>query len=198
MFNEFMKLVTPSSIGTFGDLLKLNEISSLGGPDLKKLVSVTTVFCFTLALFLNYEFLNIQQHNIVFGQEENSSNSTITIPTTISKEAQYALINITSHMPEFVTLGPNDLKGWEELNKQVFVMSIAQSQSIVDNFGANITSTKLGDVNVLDIKPKDWMENDKILIYVHGGGYTILGANSTLTSSVPMANVSGLRVISVD
>lgn len=123
---------------------------------MKKLVSVTAIFCFTLTLFLNGEFLNIQQHNIVFGQEENSINSTITIPTTISKEAQYALINITSQMPEFVTPGPNDLKGWEELNKQVSIMSIAQSQSIVDSFGANITSTKLGDVNVLDIKSKDW------------------------------------------
>jgi epsilon-lactone hydrolase len=165
---------------------------------LNKLLSVTAVICFTLSLFLYSEFLNIQQHNIAFSQEENSSNSTITIPTTISKEAQYALRNITSQMPEFVTPGPNDLKGWEELNKQVSSMSIAQSQSIVDSYGANITSTKLGDVNVLDIKPKDWIENDKILIYVHGGGYTILGANSTLTSSVPMANVTGLRVISVD
>jgi len=151
---------------------------------LKKLLSVTAVICFTLSLFLHSEFVNIQQHNIAFSQEENNSNSTITIPTTISKEAQLALINITSQMPEFVTPGPNDLKGWEELNKEVSVMSIAQSQSIVDSFGANITSTKLGNVNVLDIKPKDWIDNDKIIIYVHGGGYTILGANSTLTSSV--------------
>jgi epsilon-lactone hydrolase len=77
-------------------------------------------------------------------------------------------------------------------------MSIAQSQSLVDNFKPNITSTKLRDVNVLDIKPKNWIDNGKVLVYVHGGGYTILGANSTLNNSVPMANATGLRVISVD
>ena len=30
------------------------------------------------------------------------------------------------------------------------------------------------------------------------GGYTTLGANSTLNNSVPMANATGLRVISID
>lgn len=53
-------------------------------------------------------------------------------------------------------------------------MSISQSESVVDSFGANVSLTKLGDVKVLDIKPKDWTESDKILIYVHGGGHTIL------------------------
>ncbi len=130
-------------------------------------------------------FLNIDQQYITFGQNETSSNSTITIPTTISSEAQNALINITTQMPEFVNPGPYDLKGWEELNKQVSAMSIAQSQSLVDNFKPNITSTKLGNVNVLDIKPKNWVDNGKVLVYVHGGGYTILGANSTLNNSVP-------------
>ena len=53
-------------------------------------------------------------------------------------------------------------------------------------------------MNVLDIKPANWTDNGKILVYVHGGGYTILGANSTLNNSVPMANATGLRVISID
>ena len=101
-------------------------------------------------------------------------------------------------MPEFVTPEANDIEGWEKLNKQISTMSTAQSQSLVDSFESNITSTKLGNVNVLDIKPANWTDNGKILIYVHGGGYTILGANSTLNNSVPMANTTGLRVMSID
>jgi epsilon-lactone hydrolase len=144
-------------------------------------------------------FLNTNQQNMTFGQNETSSNnSTITIPTTITSEAQNALKNITSQMPEFVTPGPNDLKGWEELNKQVSAMSTAQSQSLVDSFETNITPTKLGNVSVLDIKPKGWVNNGKVLVYIHGGGYTILGANSTLNNSVPVANATGLRIISID
>ena len=143
-------------------------------------------------------FLNIHHQNTTFGQEENSSNSTIAIPTTISKEAQNTLVNITTQMPEFVPPKPDDLKGWGELNKQISAMSISQSQSLVDSFEANITSAKLGNVSVVDIKPKGWVDQGKALIYVHGGGYTILGANSTLNNSVPISNATGLRVISID
>ncbi len=100
---------------------------------MKKLI-LGAAFCLGFALFF-CGFLNTNQQNMTFGQNETSSNnSTITIPTTISSEAQNALKNITSQMPEFVTPGPNDLKGWEELNKQVSAMSTAQSQSLVDSF----------------------------------------------------------------
>jgi len=149
-------------------------------------------------IFFLSGLLNIDHQYIALGQNETSSNSTITIPTTIAKETQNALINITTQTPEFVTPGPNDLKGWNEMNKQYSSMFSEQSQSLVESFKPNITSTKLGNVPVLDIKPKNWMDNGKILIYVHGGGYTILGANSTLNNSVPMANATGLRVISID
>ena len=112
---------------------------------MKKLI-LGAAFCLGFALFF-CGFLNTSQQNMTFGQNETSSNnSTITIPTTISSEAQNALKNITSQMPEFVTPGPNDLKGWEELNKQVSAMSTSQSQSLVDSFETNITSTKLGNV----------------------------------------------------
>lgn len=164
---------------------------------MKKLV-LGAVFCLGFAL-LFCGSLNTNQENIAFGRNETSSNnSTITIPTTISKETQNALINITSQIPEFVTPGSNDLKGWEVMNKEISAMSITQSQPLVDKFEPNITSTKLGDINVLDIKPKDWADNGKVLVYVHGGGYTILDANSTLNNSVPVSNATGLRVISVD
>jgi acetyl esterase/lipase len=163
---------------------------------MKKIIPATA-FYLAFALFLSVS-LNTDQQNVVFSQKDNGSNSAITIPTTISKEAQNALINITKQNPEFAMPGPNDLKGWDEMNKQITEIFIAQTQSLVESFKPNITSTKLGNVPVLDIKPKNWVDNGKILVYVHGGGYTILGANSTLNSSVPMANATGLRVVSID
>lgn len=82
---------------------------------------------FVLVLYSSV-FLDINQKNVIYGQiATNSSNPTITIPTTISKEAQNALKNIASQMPEFVTPEPNDLNGWAELNTQVSATSIAQS-----------------------------------------------------------------------
>ena len=72
------------------------------------------------------------------------------------------------------------------------------TQPAVDSYHPNITVTELGDVNVLDIKPRDWRDNGKVLVYLHGGGYTLLSANSTLSTAATMANSTGLRVISVD
>jgi acetyl esterase/lipase len=68
----------------------------------------------------------------------------------------------------------------------------------VDSYHPNITVAELGDVNVLDIRPRDWRDNGKVLVYIHGGGYTLLSANSTLGTAATVANSTGLRVISVD
>jgi acetyl esterase/lipase len=124
------------------------------------------------------------------------------IPTTISKEAQIMLKNITSNMPPpFLTPGPNDLEGWKELNQQIESMVIVQSKPILNSLKPNVTFTQLGGdtvVDVLDIKPKNWKDNGKVIVYLHGGGYTILSANSTLSNAATIANTTGLRVISVD
>lgn len=154
------------------------------------------IFCLSFILLFFSGFLNIHQLNIVYSQEE--SNSMINIPETISENAQNMLRNITSQVPELVPPDPNNKNGWKQLNRQISAMSIAQSKPFVNSFEPNITSTKLGNVDILDIKPKNWMDNGKILVYVHGGGYTILGANSTLNNSVPMANATGLRIVSID
>ena len=77
-------------------------------------------------------------------------------------------------------------------------MFMQLSQPIVDSYQPNITAAKLGDINILDVKPKGWRDNGKVLIYVHGGGYALLGANSTLANPAVVANATGLRIISVD
>jgi epsilon-lactone hydrolase len=150
-------------------------------------------------LFMSLQpFTFVQAQNATDIAQANKSESGISIPSTISKEAKEILENLTMNMPSIVIPSSDDLKGWQELNQESSSMFMQMSQPIVDSYQPDVTATKLRDVNVLDIKPKDWKDNGKILIYVHGGGYTILGANSTLGNVAPVANITGLRVISVD
>jgi len=156
-------------------------------------------------MLLSYVLSANLQPPLYFVQAQNSTNvsqndtSKISIPTTISKKAQEMLKNMTMNLPpSFVTPAPDDLEGWKKLNQQLSSMDFYGSQRTVDSYQPNVTVTKLGNVNVLDIKPKDWKDNGKVLVYLHGGGYTFLSANSTLGAAVPVANTTGLRVISVD
>jgi epsilon-lactone hydrolase len=139
-----------------------------------------------------------QAQNLTNTIQTNNSSSQIYIPTTISKAAQEILKNLTMDIPTFVVPNSDDLKGWQKLNQQIGPMFMQLFQPIVDRYQPNITATKIGDVNVLDIKPKDWRDNGKVLVYLHGGGYVSLDANSTLGNAATMANSAGLRVISVD
>jgi epsilon-lactone hydrolase len=172
-----------------------------------KLGSITVAIGLsTITIMLLSHLLSANlQPQLYFVQAQNSTNvsqndtSKISIPTTISKKAQEMLKNMTMNLPpSFVTPAPDDLEGWKKLNQQLSSMPIYGSQLTVDSYKPNVTVTKLGNVNVLDVKPKDWKDNGKVLVYLHGGGYTFLSANSTLGAAVPVANKTGLRVISVD
>ena len=166
-------------------------------------VSVTIGFC-TFILFLSFlltinlqpSLYSVQAQNSIEGNRQNDSK--FFVPTTISEQAQEILKNLSMNIPSISTPDPSDLEGWAKLNQQLGSMNIYGPQSIVDSYQSNITYTKLGDVNVIDVKPNGWKDNGKILMYLHGGGYTLLNANSTLGAVMPVANSTGLRVISVD
>jgi epsilon-lactone hydrolase len=56
----------------------------------------------------------------------------------------------------------------------------------------------MNGVPVVDIRPDNWTDNRKVRVYVHGGGYTMFSAHSSIPSSGPMGRATGLRTISVD
>lgn len=137
----------------------------------------------------------------VFGQDPNTdynASKSIYIPQSISKESQDFLKDFSQYASILVTPSPDNLKEWQSLNQQITPMFSEMSKPIVDLYQPNVSATNLGGVKVLDIKPRDWVNNGKVLVFVHGGGFTSLSANSTLGFTVPVANKTGLQVISVD
>ncbi len=75
---------------------------------------------------------------------------------------------------------------------------IKRSKPLVDKLEPIVTEMELGGVPVVDIKPRNWKENGKVMLYTHGGAYTLFSASSSLGSAVLMAETPGLRVISID
>jgi epsilon-lactone hydrolase len=168
------------------------------------LLTLNTIILSCSLLFLLFTtFLSLKP--IYFAEAQNSTNDVqnnnthqIYIPITISKEAQEELRKIAFNSFNFKIPDPADLIGWKKLYQEHESMDLFGSQSTIDLYQPNITETKLGGVKVLDIKPKNWQDNGKVLVYTHGGAYTLLSANSSLSSSILAANATSLRVISID
>jgi hypothetical protein len=43
------------------------------------------------------------------------------------------------------------------------------SQPIIDSYQPYITESKLGGIQALDVKSKNWNDNGKALVYTYGG-----------------------------
>ncbi len=120
------------------------------------------------------------------------------IPTTVSEEAA-AIIRMLPD-PSLKPTAPahDDIKAWTAIQREMETHSLERSKPIVKKLGSFVTEMKLGGVPVVDIKPRNWKDNGKVMVYTHGGAYTLFSAYSTLGSAALMAEITGLRVISID
>jgi len=143
---------------------------------------------------------NFKANATSIGSSTDIQNDTfqVHIPTTISKEAQEELGKITVNPSTMKAPDPSDLKGWEEQYRETESFFINESQQIKDLYRPNITETDFAGIQVIDIKPKNWEDNGKVLVYTHGGDYTFGSANSTVGGPILAANATGLRVVSIN
>ena len=120
------------------------------------------------------------------------------VPTTISQEAQKVLRNFKFKELDYKFPGPNDTVEWKKFWEYNEKAMMPFSDTIINYYHPELLDTFMGNVPVIDVKPKNWKNNGKILVYVHGGAYTLFSAKTMLMGSVPVADVTGLRVISIN
>jgi epsilon-lactone hydrolase len=162
---------------------------------ISKPVITNIIISFSVLLVLLVAgFSYFQSHYSAYAQNKTDQ---LYIPTTVSEAAKKEMLNLPASV-DFEVPDPDDLSGWRMLNQILEPGALNLSQSAVDRYDPTITEINLGGVNALDIKPKNWTDNGKVLVYTHGGAYTLLSANSTLWLSALAADSTGLRVISID
>ncbi|MEN8126076.1 MAG: alpha/beta hydrolase [Bacteroidota bacterium] len=123
------------------------------------------------------------------------------IPVTISDEAKEVLDEWTiqsrndeAHMPK----GDAPAEEWAEKQDEFQETAKDPLPELLDKFKPKVDTVFFGGIRAIDVKPKDYQKSDKIVIYIHGGAYTFFTADVTLLSSVPLADLSGLRIVSID
>jgi len=127
-----------------------------------------------------------------------NENNQFSIPSTISETAQktlasYADPKMTPKLPQ-----ADDIEGWSAIQAHMEEEELKGSREVAKSLKSNIREVNLNGVPVLDITPNNYKDNGKVLVYTHGGAYTLFSAKSTLGFSATMAEVTGMRVVSVD
>ncbi len=151
---------------------------------------MTTLGRFFLALFATV---------LLAGGIAKAQDRNIYVPNTISAEAQQVLRGIIGAKPYArVAPQPDDLESWRQLHAANEAALQGPNNNAVIRTGVTVSDAEMGGVPVLDIRPRGWKDNGKVLVYTHGGAYTFFSARSTLGSSAPMSHATGLRVISVN
>lgn len=139
---------------------------------------------------------------LLFGSCDNIKNNRSSgkyyVPSTISEEAQEILRSFP-HKPLKQNLpAPDDKETWQRYWNANENKWEAFNDSVIEKFKPSIRDTVFNGVPVLDIRPANWSDNHKVLIYLHGGAYVFFSARTMLMGAIPVADITGLRVISVD
>lgn len=126
------------------------------------------------------------------------------IPSTISPQAQafYKQTEEAGMLLRDLMDWPKTLDpaAWEGLRAAMAAAS-PDIEPVITKYGATIDATRAGPLEALSITPKGWPASEasgkRVLVHFHGGGYVVASPESLRTSSVPIADATGLKVISV-
>lgn len=118
------------------------------------------------------------------------------IPATVSPPARGFLANVTPPSDG----NPQSMEDWRKLRSMLDAQIRPLAEDARRAFGVKTKRSKIAGVDVLEITPRsyDAKKTDALLIYIHGGAYTLESAEVTLAISAPIADATGLKVIAVD
>ncbi len=94
--------------------------------------------------------------------------------------------------------GPDDVAAWQQAQDALAGPREAMVDDIAEKFQVTYREEVLGGVPVLVVTPGTLASQDKIVVYTHGGAYTLNSSKSTFGSAAYFAYGTGLKVISID
>ena len=127
-----------------------------------------------------------------------STEPYVHIPDTVSPEAAAYLRTLPGPAARPPAPTDGDPAKWKAAWQFREDERMKLTDAAIERYGAKVVERTLGGVPVLEITPRSWKDNGKLLVYTHGGAYAFLSARSTLNSCLPAAEATGLRVISID
>ena len=129
----------------------------------------------------------------------DSSFRNIYVPSTISAEAQKVLeMGRQAKLYQKIYPAPTDTSGWRKARQEQEESAKKNIDAFFADASIRIRDTVIAGVLTLDVVPANWKDNGKLIIFTHGGAYTLNSARSTLVDVVPVAKATGMRILSID
>lgn len=148
---------------------------------------------FGIALLLSSQILQAQ----TFPSRDVPSRS-IPVPTNVSLQLQK---NIAIPLDPLMYVEPTTMEQWQKLVAQgegVVTKELMESANSL--FVVDVKPEVVAGVKTHIVAPKTLPEKnkDKILVYVHGGGYLLNGGEGSIPEAMAMAHYAQMKVISID
>lgn len=152
-----------------------------------------------IALFVALVIVNV---SCMQEKENIEESSEFHLPTTISEEAkdvlkQWNRVDRDKGAKGFPKADA-PIEVWEKRQAEFNEMAMEFIPDIIKDHNPQVDTIFVNGIRAIDVKPKGYVESDKVLLYIHGGAYVFFNAEVTLASSVPLADLTGLRIISID
>lgn len=120
------------------------------------------------------------------------------VPDTISPQAQAGLRGIWSARHPVARRTPKSLADWDRVNAEYTAVAVQMYEPLLKSLAPQVRETNLGGVPVLEVRSKRGSSRAAILVYVHGGAFTLFTARTSLEGAALMAEKTGMTVYSVD
>jgi epsilon-lactone hydrolase len=124
---------------------------------------------------------------------------TVPLSGTISPQARGVIEFLqTLGFKQIKAPAAEDLAGWKALHDANEKALEEPNRMVLGQLGATLKDDTINGVRVLDIRPKGWRDDGRVIVYVHGGAFTLFSARSMAGLGALVAQAAGMRVISVD
>jgi acetyl esterase/lipase len=120
------------------------------------------------------------------------------VPTTISPEARAVFVAYQALLMAPRPAPPETLADFDLMYQTTETRSLAVSETRLAQLQPTIAEMRLNGTLVYEVKPRDYADDGTAIVFVHGGGFVLGSAKSSLGEAAGIAALTGKRVYDVD
>lgn len=122
----------------------------------------------------------------------------INVPKSISEQSQAVLKKLSIGTRNLISPSEDDEASWGKINNFIESGGNYMNEIFLKKYNPIIKRYKLNGIPVIEVNLETRSDENEVLVYVHGGGFTLCSAESTLHCAILLSYYTGKKVISIE